>query len=394
MKGRTATARMRAGGSAAGAGLLVLLIGLSGCSARGDAMDGGRPPVAVETVAAASADIVEGIDAVGALAPRFAAEIKSEAGGRIAEVFVLEWVRVTKGTPLARVDTRETEVLLKKAEAAVAMAQANLLEAEAAFGRAFRERERAENLREAGLMTRQGEDDARTAQDAAAARVAAARAQVRAAGEEVRHVRAKLAKAVVRAPFDGVVAERSVDPGEVVGEMQKVLFKIVDTRLLDLTVAVPSVHMGKVRAGQPLVFETDAVPGRTFAGEVTFINPVVSEADRSVRVVAEVPNVSGELKGGLFVKGRIETGRRAGVLQVPRRALVSWDVPAGTGLVFVADGDVARRREVVTGAVSGDAVEIVSGLAEGDRVITRGSFDVRDGDPVKAADGRAGGGGR
>ena len=132
---------------------------------------------------------------------------------------------------------------------------------------------------------------------------------------------------------------RGVNVGDLVGEMgsPKLMFRIVDNRLLDLTVTVPSTEMEKVRLGQELVFTTDALPGRTFTGKVMFINPAVSEADRSVKVVAEVRNVPEVLKGGLFVKGRIVTGERAAVLRVPRIALVSWDVDAKTGAVFVVE---------------------------------------------------------
>ncbi len=104
--------------------------------------------------------------------------------------------------------------------------------------------------------------------------------------------------------------------------------------------------------------------------------------DRSVKVIAEVRNVPEVLRGGLFVKGRIETARRRQVLQVPRASLLSWDVGAGTGDLFVAADNVARRRQVRTGGTSGDRVEIVSGLAPGELVITRGGFNVRDGDRV------------
>jgi len=375
---------MRPAGKAA---LLLLLgAGLAGCAAQGgDPEKGraaGRPPVAVEAERAAVADLADGIDVVGTLASRYDAEVKSEYGGRVSEVYVTEWVRVKKGQPLAKVDTREGEVTLQKARASLELARASALEAEAAARRADREYERAVNLKESGLVTQQALDDAATQKEAGAARTAAARAQVAAAGEDVRQAETRMSKSVIRAPFDGVVAARLVNVGEVVGEMQKVVFRVVDNRLLDLTVTVPSADMAAVRAGQALTFATDAVPGKTFTGKVKFINPAVSPADRSVKVIAEVRNVPEVLKGGLFVKGRIETARRRGVLQVPRASLVSWDIAGRAGDVLVADNNVARRRTVRTGGVSGDRVEIASGLAPGDLVITRGGFNVKDGDRV------------
>ena len=367
--------------------LLLLSAGLSGCSADGQnigkgATPAGRPPVAVEATRAALADITAGIDVVGNLSSKYDASVKSEFGGTVADVYVTEWVRVRRGAPLARVDTREAEAVLKKAQASLEMARAALLEAEAARNRADREYERALHLKGAGLVTQQNLDDARTQQEAAAARVSASQAQIQVAEEDIRQAKTRISKAVIRAPFDGVVAERMVNVGEVVGEMQKVVFRVVDNRLLDLTVSVPSGEMGLLRVGQPLTFVTDAFPGRTFTGTVKYINPAVNEVDRSVKVVAEVENRPEALKGGLFVTGRIITGKRTGVLQAPRASLLSWDVGGRKASLFVVADNVARLRAVGTGVVSGDRVEIVSGLSQGELVVTRGGFSVRDGDRV------------
>ncbi len=373
-----------------GAAVLAAWIAVAGCSGKGDAKPGnvataGKPPVAVDTASAAAGDITDGIEVVGTLSSKFQAEIKSEVGGLVTKVFVNDWARVRKGDPLLQVDTREGEVVLQKAKAALEMAKAGLLEAEAAGNRADREFERGKMLTESGLLTRQGMDDIRTQKEAAAARIAAAKAQVLASREDVAHAATRLDKALIRSPFEGIVAERLVNAGDLVGEMQKVVFRLVDNRLLELTVNVPSTEMAPLRVGQPLVFSTDAYPGREFAGKVTFINPAVSSADRSVRVIAEVRNVPEVLKGGLFAKGRIVTGVRKGVVRIPRSALVSWDVPGRKGEVFLFDNNVARRRAIATGTVDGEGVEVASGLAPGATVITRGAFNLKDGDAVKVA---------
>jgi RND family efflux transporter MFP subunit len=343
-----------------------------------------RPPVAVDVAVITPADLAEGSDVVGSLAPKYQADVKSEYTGIVAEVYVNEWVRVGRGAPLARLDTREAEVIIQKAQAAVEMAKAGLLQAQVAYDRAEREYARALKMKEVGLVTQQMVDDAATARDAAAAQIRAAQAQQTAAEEDVRHARTRLDKALIRSPLDGVVAMRGVNVGDLAGEMgsPRLMFQIVDNRLLDLTVTVPSTEMEKVRLGQELVFTTDALPGKTFTGKVMFINPSVSEADRSVKVVAEVRNAPEVLKGGLFVKGRIVTGVRASVLRVPRVALVSWNVDAKAGAVFVANGATAESRDVRTGMLAGDWVEVTSGLRPGERVITRGVFNVKAGDPL------------
>ena len=356
------------------AAVLVLASLAVGCSRTGEGKEaqGGKPAVAVEVSPATTAELVEGIDVVGSLMPKFAADVKSETTAIVREVYVTEWVRVTKGQPLAELDRREGVLTLEAAKA-------SLMQAEVGEARAQRELERTVKLREYGLATQQNLDDSRTARDAAAAFTAAARAAV--GGAETR-----LAKAVIRAPMDGVVAFRGVSTGDRVDSMGGgPMFRIVDNRLLDLTVAVPSSKSAMLRVGQALEFSADAVPGRTFRGTVRFINPSVNETDRSIKIIAEVANDDGALRGGIFVKGRILTGSRPGILQIPRAALLSWDVERHVGEVFVVTGETAERRSVRTGQTTADSVEVVEGLAAGDRVVTRGGFNLRPGDRIQVA---------
>jgi len=342
----------------------------AGCSSKAENTPSqGKPPVAVETVAVTAGTLEESIEVVGTLTPKFESQVRAEYAGTVAEIYVTEWVPVKKGTPLARLDTRELEATLQAAKAAA-------LQAEAEAQRAQREYERAVKLKEVGLMTQQGLDEALTARDAALPAADAALAHARTA-------ETRLAKAVIRAPMDGIVAERTVSVGDYADKAY--LFRVVDNRLFDLTVTVPSGRISAVRTGQKLTFVTDAVPGRTFEGTVAFINPAAEEGSRAIKVLAAVPNPAGELKAGLFVEGRILTGIRTGVLRVPRTALLSWDVQAGKGEIFVVTDDTARRRTVSTGAAMGEDVEIADGLAAGDRVVTRGAFNLRDGDRVTVA---------
>ena len=369
---------------------LVIFLGMAagGCSTQAEdkkqaAKGAERPPVAVEVTKVSASSITGAIEVTGSLSYKFGAEVKSEYTGIVTDVFVTEWVRVKKGDSLARLDTREAEVVLQKARAAVEVAKANILQAEVSQNRANREFERAQKLKETGLITQQNFDDARTETEAAKARIEAAKAQMKVAEEDVLYAQTRLSKSMILSPIDGMVSFRNVNVGDFVGEMgAKPMFRIVDTRILELTVTVPSSEMGAVRVGQPLHFSTDAFPGKNFVGKVMFINPVVNEADRSIKVVAEVENQEGQLKGGLFVQGRILTGKRTGVLKIPRAALLSWDVAGKKGEVFVVNQEVARRRSVQTGTVLGDQVETTSGLAAGDLVITRGGFNVKEGDKV------------
>jgi membrane fusion protein, multidrug efflux system len=335
----------------------LLLFLVAGCSSKtGEQVATEKPPVAVSTARAATAQFTESLEVVGTLSPKFSADVKSDYPGTVSQVLVTEWLPVRKGQVLARLDARE--------------AQAAQLQAQASEARADREYERAKQLKTVGLMTEQGLQDSETILQEAKA------------GLEMAKVRVD--KTVIRAPMDGVISERAVSEGDKAGD--NLLFRVVDNRLFDLKVTVPSGKIASVKVGQPLSFTTEAMPGKAFEGKVAFINPSADEASRAVQVVVEVPNPSGELKSGLFVKGRIVTGNRAEVLQVPRAALLSWDVETRKADCFVVNGDKASRRSVTTGAVEGESVEITSGLNAGDIVVSRGAFNLADGDKVAIGD--------
>jgi len=356
---------------------LGVALGTAGCgsgNASEAAADAGRPAVAVTVAAAEARDLVEVVEVVGTLAPKFSADVKSEVSGTVTAVYVTEWVPVKRGTRLARLDTRETE-------AGVEALRAAALQAGTAETRARREFERAGQLREYGLITPQNFDDARSALEAAEAATRAAQAQVRAA-------EARLSKSFIVSPMDGVVAMRAVSVGDRVENMGGgPMFQIVDNRRLDLTIAVPSSRLAQVKVGQPLEFTTDSVPGRTFTGTVMFINPLIDEASRTAKVVVEVDNRDGALRSGAFVKGQIVVANRTGVLQVPREALLNWNLDAQTAEVYVVDGGKAQRRVVKTGTQAGERIEVVEGLAAGEQVVTRGGFALRPGDAVSVGRG-------
>jgi RND family efflux transporter MFP subunit len=343
-----------------------------------------KPPVAVELTAATTVELTEGIEVTGSLEPMFSSDIRTQIPGLVKEVYVTQWVRVRKGQPLARIDVAETEAITKRVEASVVAARAQFAQTEVAQTRAEREETRMLKLKEAGLATQQSVDDSHTETAAAKARVDAARAQIRVAEEEVRQSKARLGKGLVTAPMDGVIALRDINVGDLASDAAagRPIFRVVDNRILNLTVTVPSVDSARIKVGQPLEFTVDALPDKTFSGTVMFINPELNAADRSLKVVAEVQNGAELLKGGLFAKGRIVTGKRTEVLQVPRAVLGGYDTVQQTATLFVVEGQIARQRQVKTGVANGELVEIKEGLKQGEQYISRGHFTLRDGDRI------------
>ncbi len=345
-----------------------------------------RPPVTVETVTVAPDSIIESVDVVGTLSPKFQTDVKTEYPGVVREVYVTEWVRVKKGEKLLSLDTREPEAVLNKVKSALEMGQANLMEAKAAAQRADREFNRIVKLQESGLSTQQSVDEAATQKEVALARLSSVQAMVNSASRDYDQAKLRFSKMVLYSPIDGIVSERKVSVGDLTSD--KPLFKLVDIRVLDLTVTVPSKFIRFLKTGLTLQFTTDAFPDQTFNGVVKYINPTLNEADRSVRVVAEVQNPSEILKGGLFVQGKIIIDERKNVLQVPRNALVNWDLNTKKASLFIVDNGAAKTRDVIVGVTTGDMVEITSGIAAGDQVICRGGFNIKDGDKIRLNGGK------
>lgn len=371
-------------------GFVAVVAAMTACSKTEAKKEAAKPPVAVEVAAASPAELVEGIEVTGSLEPKFSVDVRTQVPGLVRQVYVTEWVRVRKGQPLAKIDAPENEALVKRAEAAIEAAKANLAQTQVSSNRAERELARVQKLKEAGLATQQAVDDARTEASASTARIDAARAQIRVAEEELRQAKARLAKSLVTAPIDGVVGLRDVNVGDLASDAAagKPIFRVVDNRILNLTVTVPSTDSARVRVGHPLEFTVDSFPGKLFTGKVMFINPELSSADRSLKVIAEVGNASEILKGGLFAKGRIVTGSRKSVLQVPRQALNGWDTAAKTAAVHVVEAGSAKLRKVTTGSVNGELVEVASGLKQGEQYVVRGGFNLREGDKVSIVNGQ------
>lgn len=369
---------------------ITMLFNISACG-KSDAKKSGdqvsKPPVAVEVRSASLSPLSDGIEVTGSLEPKFSVDVKTQIPGLVRQVMVSEWVHVRKGQPLVRIDVAETEALVKRTEAGIASARATLVLAQAAANRSERELARLLKLKESGLATQQALDDARSETEAARARVGVAAAQINVSEEERRQAMALQAKGLVVAPIDGIVALRDVNVGDLASDAAaaKPIFRIVDNRLLNLTVTISSADSARIKVGQPLEFTVDSQPGHTFTGKVMYINPELSQADRSLKIIAEVRNIPESLKGGLFAKGRIVTGARSQVLQVPRSAVGAFDLQAKKGSLFVVENGVARAREVLSGAVNGDMIEISSGLKPGEQYVVRGGFNLKDGDKVAVA---------
>jgi membrane fusion protein (multidrug efflux system) len=180
------------------------------------------------------------------------------------------------------------------------------------------------------------------------------------------------------APISGVVAQRMVKPGNLIS-LNAPVFRIVDNSRLEAVLNVPEREMAVIKQGMPLRMLVDAIPGKVFEGKVDRVSPVVDSGTGTFRVVCAFAG-NDTLRPGMF--GRIEVvyDQRNNVLTMPRTALLEDE---GESAVYVARGNKAARVPVKIGYTTGEFAEILSGLKEGDRVITAGKVAVRDGTEIQ-----------
>ena len=174
----------------------------------------------------------------------------------------------------------------------------------------------------------------------------------------------------LNSPIDGVVVERDATIGATVGTDTNV-FKIIDTSRVWVDANVFEKDLPRVRVGQGVKLTVTAFPGTTFSGRVIFINSVVDPDSRTVKVRTEVPNPDGRLKPDMFANIEIITDVNSTAISVPQSAVLEDE---GKSVVFVAEGNAYKQRQVQLGIKNGDRVEIVDGLNSGDKVVTKGNY--------------------
>ena len=181
----------------------------------------------------------------------------------------------------------------------------------------------------------------------------------------------------VVAPMSGVVASRSIKPGNFV-QINTPIFRIVDNSRLEATLNVPERELETLKPGLPVTLQVDALPGKAFAGKVDRVAPVVDAASGTFRVVCAFEN-GHTLQPGMFGRIRIDYDQRADAVVIPRVALLDDEEPA----VFTIRAGKAARQPVKLGYVDGEWAEVRSGLKVGDPVVTAGKVALREGSPVQ-----------
>jgi membrane fusion protein (multidrug efflux system) len=280
--------------------------------------------------------------------------IKSETDGVVASVGFEEGQTVERGAALFTLRSEEQRARLREAVAYRALAEA------------VYERTRKLVTRDATSLAQK---------DTAAAELEVAKARVDLA-------RLALDRTEIRAPFDGVLGFRWVDPGDRVTD-ETPLVQIDAIERLQVSFGITEQGVAFAKRGAPIQIRVLPYPGETFAGEVFFVSPTLDPAARRLILKAWVPNADGRLRPGLFADVDLEIARRENTLLVPESAVVLDR--HGTFVWRVDDEDTAHRVPIEVGLRKGGRVEVTMGLRPGDTVVVAGTHKVSDGKKLQAA---------
>jgi len=308
-------------------------------------------------------------------------KVNSLVGGVVREVSVDLGASVTRGQPLAVVFSAE-----------LAEAQMKYRSVQAMFEADHQKLVRTEKLVALGAASRQELEEVTAAHAGHSTEVASARQRLLLLGLSAEQVAGLtdashvVSDVVVRAPGDGVVIARSVNPGQVVGAAQE-LFVVTDLRTVWVIGDLYEKDFASIKVGSPATIAIPSRPGAILSGRVAYIDPRVDPATRTAKVRVEVPNRGMELRLGMYVTLDFRTGAGVQSIVVPREAV---QAVGDRNVVYVpVEGDDGRfaERPVKLGAVMGDSVQVLEGVKTGDRIVTTGSFFLRG----EAARSRSGG---
>jgi len=329
----------------------------------------GKPiPVEVATVSVGPVEDVVVNSEAGTVLARSRAKLGVESAGRGGVIFRREGDSAKAGEVLLRLDDRTelTRLLAARRNAEVARATAD--EANANAQLAKQNQARIASLKAQGLATPEQLDEANARLEAAAAEARACEGRQKSAAAAVLLAEDDMGHIEIRAPFDGVVANRFIEVGEQVIPGQP-LMELVSRSRLYVSAPIDERDAGRLKAGLPVRITLDTYPGVAWQSRLTRVSPVVEvakEQNRTQQVESDFPYDPSkpEPSPGMTADVEIVLGRRDSVLRVPTFSVIEGK------RVLALDGDRAVSRNVETGIRSWEWTEIRSGLREGDRVIT------------------------
>ncbi|MEZ4408188.1 MAG: efflux RND transporter periplasmic adaptor subunit [Polyangiales bacterium] len=326
-------------------------------------------------------DLVSSVS-TGRVAAVREANLRAEIAGRVVRLHHRRGERVRAGEPLVSYDLADLRDRLRTAEAAVTVASAQRAQSAANARLAERNARRAERLSREGAAPAAESETLEGQSAVAQSAVAAAEAARAQALANVAAARGTITRAVVRAPFDGVVLTTSVEEGEVTAPGAPMLTLAEDSSL-HLDVDLDEADLGRVHVGDPAELSFDAFPNERLRGRVTEIAPSVTadlRGNRSIAIRVALPE-DPRLRVGMSADADVVVATRADVVYVPPTAVVGRGTDRS---VYVVADNVARRRVVHVGVSTWEAVEVTDGVRVGEDIVLRTNVDgLTDGSRVR-----------
>jgi RND family efflux transporter MFP subunit len=251
--------------------------------------------------------------------------------------------------------------------------------------------DRSKSLFERQLLPRQTLDDNEASYQAAVAQLDLARAQNAQSRARLDELKITLANTIITSPVTGFVSKRTVDPGAFVGQNAPIV-EVVDVSIVRLVANIVEKDLRQLKVGDMAHVEVDAFPGEEFPGRIARISPILDPATRTAPIEIEIANPKSRLRPGMYARVTITVDAKKETLVVPITAMV--DLGGRRGVFTPLADNTAAFRVVQVGVETADAAEILTGLQEGDRVITTGAAALRDGDRIQPPGGGGRNGGR
>jgi membrane fusion protein, multidrug efflux system len=322
------------------------------------------PTITADTAKVGRRTLIDDLILRGAVVaiPNEDVKVSSLVAGRVNAVTVAEGDPVRQGQVIAELDRQPLIDQRRQAAAAVEQAKAQLENARLNL-------QRNEQLFQRGIAAGKEVEDARTA-------VAAAQSGLEQANAALNTADRNVERASVRSPIAGQVVKRMVSVGEQVdGTAAQPIAEIANLDRVELAANLPAEYLSRVTLNMKAVITTAAYPDRTFDGVVIAIAPAVDATTNAGLARIRIANANRQLKVGIFAEARIALAEHANALVVPPSALVR----DGNGAaVYVVTGEEAHRTGVQVGLEKPDAVEILSGVKDGDTVLTSSVYGLGD----------------
>ena len=314
------------------------------------ARTGASIPVGIET--AGRGDIAATLLTYTSLDAERHVDVVSRAQGLVKTIFVEEGDLVKEGQPLAQLDTDAHVLTVRERETNMKSLESNFI--------------RAEELREKEFLSSQEFEQTKYQYEVAQTQYESAKLQ--------------LNYATILSPFAGTITERLIDVGNLVN-VNDVVFRTADIDPLLARIFVPEKNISQVHAGQTVRINVEGAD-HTYIGKVARISPVVDPQSGTVKVTVEIKDRRGSLRPGMFATVNLVISIHEDALRIQKKALVA---EAEGSYAFLFINGKAEKRLLEIGIGEGDYVEILSGLAYGDSIITVGQEGLRNGSPVRIA---------